>query len=143
MKRADIITFLAHHKIRATEARVEILNCLFNKAKPLSHSDLLLNKKISEIDRVTVYRTLELLLKAKAIHQVKGADGVTRYCANYDSSTHQCSGNHIHFHCLACNQMICLLHQPMPWVQSPEGAEIFHKQLVVSGRCPQCSEKNK
>lgn len=141
MNNLSVTSLLKNSNVRMTPARQEVLNLLLKKNRPLSHQEMLSSKKLQEMDRVTLYRTLEALLKAKMIHQIIGADGVTRYCVNKSSSAEKCSGNHIHFHCSKCNQMMCLPDQPLPWITPPKGSTVFHKQLVVYGICEKCGMK--
>jgi Fur family ferric uptake transcriptional regulator/Fur family zinc uptake transcriptional regulator len=116
-----------------------VLELLARADRPLSHQEITSDPQVRSLNRVTLYRTLSALQKAGLLHRVKGVDGVWRFCGNRERAG-RCAGNHVHFLCLACNQMSCLPEQPLPWIDPPEGAEVFGKQLVVYGRCAACSE---
>lgn len=125
--------------LRLTRQRQLILDLLFSRGVPLSHSEIL--AEIDEhLDRVTLYRTLETLKKAGIVHQVQGIDGVWRFCA-HEQGAEGCPGDHPHFLCISCGKMICLTGQKMPRVDVPEGVDVEGKQLVVYGLCQDCLAK--
>ena len=94
--------------------------------------------QLTDVDRVTVYRTLGTLNDAHLLHAVTGTDGVGRFQA-HDLSGPGCPGDHPHFLCTVCGAMRCLHDQHLPWVQVPEGATVEGKQFVVYGRCAACN----
>jgi Fur family transcriptional regulator, ferric uptake regulator len=124
--------------LRRTRARRVVLGILNQADRPLSHREIACSPATTQLDRVTLYRTLTTLEGAGLLHRIQDVDGVWRFRSHH---THQnkCGGNHIHFLCLDCNQMSCLSEQPLPWVKEPPGAEVFGKQLVVYGRCARCN----
>ncbi len=137
----DIAQILKDHGIRVTKVREAVLHLLMESGRPLTHSEIIAQKKISEFDRVTIYRTLEALQESRLIHQVKGTDGISRFGANPNHSSHKCTGDHIHFLCSTCNKMTCLPEQSLPWIKAHKGFEIYSKQLVVYGICSACNKK--
>ena len=128
--------------LRKTKARRAVLQVLTETDRPLSHREIAGDPGVRTLDRVTLYRTLATLQEAGLLHRVQGVDGVWRFRGHAPGSG-KCGGNHLHFLCLDCNRMTCLPEQPLPWVEEPEGAEVFGKQLVVYGRCPQCKAKDR
>lgn len=139
----EVSNILKDHGVRSTKVREAVLRLLIDEGHPLSHSEMSTKKEISEFDRVTVYRTLEVLHEAHLIHQVKGTDGISRFGANLDQSSQKCTGDHIHFLCSDCHKMTCLPEQALPWIKAPKGFEIHSKQLVVHGKCSSCGKKSK
>jgi len=125
--------------LRTTRQRRVILELLFKRGVPLSHSEIL-SMIDDHLDRVTLYRTLDTLKKSGIVHQVQGVDGVWRFCA-HEQDAEGCPGDHPHFLCLSCGRMSCLTGQKMPRVDVPEGMEVEGKQFVVYGRCPECAAK--
>lgn len=130
---------LGKTELRRTPARELVLEVLRKAQRPLSHQDLARTKKAGTLDRVTLYRCLAALQRAGLLHSVLGSDGVWRFRAHDDG--HRCGGNHVHFVCVDCGEMSCLVDQPLPWVPAPAGAEVFGKQLVVRGRCARCGAR--
>jgi Fur family transcriptional regulator, ferric uptake regulator len=130
--------------LKRTAAREAILKVLGNAGRPLSHQEIAkAGKGELHFDRVTVYRTLETLLRIGLLHRIQGIDGNWRFCMHSSESSGECAGNHIHFLCSKCDQMSCLPEQPLPWVTAPAGAIIQSKQLVVHGLCAACVRKEK
>ena len=138
----DIDCTLKNIGLRSTRQRKIILELLISCGSPLSHAEIL--TKIEEssnekLDRVTLYRTLEVLRKSGVVHQVQGIDGVWRFCA-HEINEDGCPGDHPHFLCLACGKMVCMTEQKMPRVSVPKGASVEGKQFVVYGRCESCQK---
>lgn len=126
--------------LRKTKARKAILRVLRQAERPLSHQEIAGCIEEGVLDRVTLYRTLTTLQQAGLAHRIQGTDGVWRF-RSHPVRPGECGGNHIHFLCLVCNRMFCLREQPLPWVDLPEGADVFGKQLVVYGKCAQCKHR--
>ncbi len=128
--------------IRATAIRLQILEILSKRKGPVSQPELSSNSKLASFDKVTIYRTLELLKKHKLINQTLSSDGIWHFCAaSDDHSAHQCGGNHLHFYCLKCKKMLCLPEFKLPWIEVPAGMKIINKQLLVQGLCEKCLAK--
>ena len=132
---------LAAHDIRLTSLRLELLRLLYNTEKPLSHAEIM-ELLGNEWDRITLYRNLALLEERRVIHKIQGTDGSWRFRA-HPLNTLGCPGNHAHFCCLECGAMECLLDQPMPRVDVPEGYSVEGKQFLVYGICKACREAKK
>ena len=129
---------LRHVGLRRTRARKAVLGVLLGSKHLLSHRQLARRPELAELDRVTLYRTLDVLERRGLVHRVQGLDGVWRFCAH--SHSHRgCPANHPHFLCRRCGQMRCLEGQAMPFVQVPEGVSVEGKQLLVYGLCPACA----
>ena len=132
---------LAAHDIRLTSLRLELLRLLYSTEKPLSHGEIM-ELLGNEWDRITLYRNLALLEEHRVIHKIQGTDGSWRFRA-HPLNTPGCPGNHAHFCCLECGTMLCLLDQPMPRVNVPEGCSVEGKQFLVYGICRVCGEAKK
>ncbi len=128
--------------LRTTPVREAVLRILGKAGRPLSHQEIARRPGLAGVDRVTLYRTLATLQKNGLLHSVRGLDGAWRF-ADPPALAERCAGNHVHFLCLACNQMTCLPEQPLPWVEEPAGAEVEGKQLIVYGRCARCKTRSR
>ncbi len=126
--------------LRRTKAREAVLNLLLEAMRPLSHQEIAIQPEVDRLDRVTLYRTLTTLQKARLAHRVQGVDGIWRFSAHGIDHA-GCPGNHPHFLCLHCSKMTCLTEQALPWISVQEGAEVKGKQFVVYGLCPACASK--
>ena len=125
--------------VRATPVREAVLGTLLDAGTPLSQKDLAATPGLERVNKVTLYRTLEILANAGIAHRVIGIDGEWRFCSHAPEGG-RCTGNHPHFLCLNCGRMACLRDQTMPRVNVPEGYDIEGKQLIVYGICPECRE---
>ena len=125
--------------VRRTPVRETVLNALLDAGTPLSQKDLAATPGLERVNKVTLYRTLEILANAGIAHRVIGIDGEWRFCSHAPEGG-RCTGNHPHFLCLNCGRMACLRDQTMPRVNVPEGYAIEGKQLIVYGVCPECRE---
>lgn len=134
---ASVPDLLRAAGLRRTPARVAVLTRINALARPTSHADLQAVPELSDIDDITLYRTLATLVEAGLVHRVHGIDGVWRYCAQPQGRA-GCPGNHAHFLCTTCGGMTCLVDQPLPRVPVPAGAEVQGRHFVVHGRCAAC-----
>jgi Fur family transcriptional regulator, ferric uptake regulator len=122
--------------LRPTPARQQVLSSLLTVGRSLSHRELV--DLLFELDRVTIFRSLKNLKKARLVHSVQGIDGTLRYVLNRPQKR-GCPGGHLHFLCLRCCRMTCLTDQDMPVVRVPRGTEVRGKQFLVYGVCHTCS----
>lgn len=126
---------LRHMGLRRTPFREILLGLLRRAEGPVSHGEIMAT--LRPRDRVTLYRALEALERAGAVHRIQGTDGVWRFRA-HAAGTLRCPGGHPHFLCTVCGRMWCLEEQPLPTVEVPSGAQVTGKQLVVYGFCAAC-----
>jgi len=133
-------TLLGETGVRRTPVRETVLRKLLDAGAPLSQKDLAATAGLERVNKVTLYRTLEILANAGIAHRVIGIDGEWRFCSHAPDDG-RCAGNHPHFLCLNCGRMACLRDQRMPRVNVPEGYAIEGKQLIVYGVCPECLEE--
>ena len=122
--------------LRPTSARQRVLASLHTAGRALSHRELV--DLLTGLDRVTIFRALKNLRKARLVHSVQGIDRTLRYFPNTEE-TRGCPGGHPHFLCLRCRGMSCLADQAIAVVRVPSGAEVRGKQLLVYGLCPACA----
>jgi Fur family ferric uptake transcriptional regulator/Fur family zinc uptake transcriptional regulator len=126
--------------LRATSARQRVLSSLLEAGKSLSHRDLV--DHLRELDRVTIFRSLKNLKKARLVHSVQGIDRTLRYSIN-PAVKRGCPGDHAHFLCLKCGAMSCLTDQHMPVVIVPKGSKVRGKQFLVYGTCTSCASSKR
>jgi len=128
--------------LRRTRARVMVMEALLAHPRPLSHQDISRLPLIAALDRVTLYRTLDVLTRRGLLHAVQGLDGRLRFRLHPHSMA-GCPGDHPHFLCRECGHMVCLENQQMPYVKVPDGAQVEGKQMLVYGYCPDCAGQSK
>lgn len=135
----NIAELLDKAGLRRTKARITVLSVLWRLGHPMAHRDLGSYPGLEDIDRVTLYRTLETLTSVGLLHCIQGLDGIKRYSIRPEHPG--CPGNHVHFLCITCGRMLCLTDQPMPWVSVPEGLKVKGKQFLVYGYCENCRSR--
>ncbi len=94
MKEEEIKKILKESKLKATPARIFILQAFSNKCQPLSAEDLSKRLKKKDIDLVTIYRTLSSF----------GDAGILRKVDLHKESQYYELGEHHHHHiiCSKC-----------------------------------------
>jgi len=125
-------------EVRRTPVREAVLEILLEERRPLSYREVAAGLPGRQ-DRVTLYRTLLLLLEKGIVHRAQDMEGTWRYCAHTLSGT-GCPGNHPHFCCRVCGRMSCMTEVPLPRLEVEPGAIVEGKQMVVYGICASCAE---
>jgi Fur family ferric uptake transcriptional regulator len=129
---------LKNFRLRSTPTRQEILHLFLKKDYALSHSDIE-SEIADDIDRVTVYRTLKTFFDRGLIHKVLDDGGSLKYALCTDTcSASGHSHEHVHFKCVECGQTNCL-DVDIPTVKLPKGYQAKEVNLLIQGKCPNCS----
>jgi Fur family ferric uptake transcriptional regulator len=121
--------------LRITSARVAVLGYILQSRRAVSHADLEAGLAERQIDRVTLYRTLDTLAEAGLLSKSIGSDRVARFVpiARGDHS------HHAHFSCDKCGRLYCLPAKPPRPAHLPAGFEASTVELNVHGRCADCA----
>jgi len=129
---------LRAHKLRITDCRTDVIEYFLSEKKALSQGDL--ERKFTQYDRVTLYRTLNSFLDSGILHKIPNSTGVATYglCHN-TCSPEQHEHNHIHFKCNTCGQIECMDDKAVPAVSLPQGYQVEAVNLIVDGVCAQCA----
>ena len=135
--REDIKATLKLFGLRPTKARILVCEVLMKACCPVSHGELQADERLKEINRVTLYRTLNALEGAGLVHKVLGVDSCWYFCL-HETDQPGCPGDHPHFYCLECGRMECLKECKLPFIEVPRGYHFEGKQLLVYGICGKC-----
>jgi Fur family ferric uptake transcriptional regulator len=130
---------LKSNNMSVTASRQQILSLFFDKDRgALRHSDI--EKQLENLDRVTIYRTLQVFTDKGLIHPISGSDGVTRYalCKGNCSEGHH-HDNHVHFYCQKCGETQCLNEVQIPKVDLPGMFAVRNIEMLINGICQHCS----
>lgn len=133
-----VTDILKKNKLRATPVRKELLKLFIDSKNALSNQDI--EDQMSEVDRVTLYRTLKSFQEKGIIHRAFDGTDVARYasCSEHcDSTAHH--DEHLHFHCSKCDNTFCVDSIPIPKLDMPSGFKAQKTSIVVDGVCQQCS----
>lgn len=117
---------------RATPARIAVYAALLAAERPRSHVEV--QRELPRLDRVTVYRVLDWLVREGLAHRVVDAAGIWHFAPSVDRSR----AEHAHFHCDRCGQFYCLTETPAPRLTLPPGFVGKDKGLVIGGTCAGC-----
>ncbi len=120
-----------------TAGRVAILEVLIKAHRPLSQEQIARLSGKEHFDKVTIYRTLESLLRVGLVHKAMLDTRAQHYELANNCTEHQC---HPHFTCTNCGDTHCLMEISLPMAKSPyEGFIIRRQQVRLEGLCPKCA----
>jgi len=104
-KQCNYEALLENSGLNRTVNRLSVLQIIGNSAHPLSAQEIIeeLNKR-REVNRVTVYRILDLLVERGLVERISAGDRSFRY-GLAPNSNHR---PHSHFYCVHCGEMECL-----------------------------------
>ncbi len=124
-------------KLYCTKHRITILKVLLRTKRPLSQDQIARRCGKKHFDKVTIYRTLESLLKAGLIHKAFMDKRASHFELAHNCTEKQC---HPHFTCTSCGNTHCLTHMSLPMATSPYKGFIIKRQKVhLEGLCPECA----
>lgn len=127
---------LRARNLKATTTRVDVLTAIAAHQKAIAHS--VLQESLNNFDRVTLYRTLNVLIDNGIIHKAMANENDTFYAmcsASCTSHTH--NHQHVHFKCTVCNEVSCV-HTSSPITLNIPGYVIADMEIQVTGTCPNC-----
>ena len=134
---------LAAADLEATANRMLVLEVVGNNSFPLSAGDIYDTlARSSSINRVTVYRILDLLVDHGVVERIS-TGGRAFYYGLAPNAYHQ---PHPHFYCKRCGQMDCLNPQSLTveteplWKTFP--GRIDKVEVRVDGICKNCLKQN-
>jgi Fur family transcriptional regulator, ferric uptake regulator len=120
---------------RNTKQREIILQILKSKGTPLSAVEILKSaqKKLPELNKTTVYRTLERLAGEQVVSAVQLKSGIVHYEVAHESHHHH------HFVCNACSGIFCLKGCPAELkALLPAGFLMTDHEVTLKGLCSKC-----
>ena len=130
---------LAGAALEATANRLHVLEVVGNNRFPLSADDIYKTlERRSSINRVTVYRILDLLVDHGIVERLS-TGGRAAYYGIAPNDYHRA---HSHFYCKSCGQMDCLSPESLNvdthtlWKTFP--GQIDKVEVRVDGICKNC-----
>lgn len=137
LTRQDAVARLESAGLHATDRRVRVLRAVAETPGPSSAAEVLESvRAASGINRVTVYRILDLLVEHHVLHRLDIGETPRRFCLCEDDEN-----GHPHFHCMRCDRRLCLRHGPdilNPGALEALGLDIRHVDIRLEGFCPAC-----
>jgi Fur family transcriptional regulator, ferric uptake regulator len=131
--------FLRSAGLRKTPVRVGVIDSLTRAARPLSAHQLV--AKLSGVDPVTVYRTLNTFLARGIAHRIKSDDRSWLYALGAAPSAHD--HKHPHFVCDSCGKVECMQSSIIPdnllsALRVAGGYHVDYPEVLLHGTCPVC-----
>ena len=135
----DYNALLTEARLETTENRLRVLEVVGNNGFPLSAGDIFRTlERSSSINRVTVYRILDLLVDHGVVERISSG-GRAAYFGLAPNDHHR---PHPHFYCKHCGQMNCLNPESLNidagnlWKTFP--GRIDKVEVRVDGICKNC-----
>jgi len=128
----------------STSNRLRVLEIIGNSFYPLSaHEVFETLNRTQDINRVTVYRILDILVEKKVAERMSAGDRAFRY-GLAPNPNHQ---RHYHFYCTHCGNMECLnpesLHLDMRSIRRTFSGLIEKAEVRLDGICRACLKRLK
>lgn len=137
---AEAKHILAHHGLRLTQSRAEILDIFLENDSALSQREIE-DQMQTHCDRVTIYRTLSSFLDRGILHKVLDDSGAMKYARCPDGCevgvAHQ--HDHVHFKCNSCEETLCIEEVRLPVLHLPKGYTLEKVNVLMQGLCPKCA----
>lgn len=136
---AEFETTLSKRGYRLTEARRSVLAALATAGGHVSADELveLVHRSGSDVGRMTVYRTLDLLTELGLVRPVYQGTGAAHFILLI-------GGHHHHLVCTGCHRVIeveaCILPDIEQRVGLGSEFEVRGHLLEIFGRCRECRE---
>lgn len=126
--------------IRPTPTRILILRTLANTESLITALDI--EETLQTVDRSSISRAMPLFVNAGLVHAVDDGTGAVKYEMCHDLGGGEDTDCHPHFHCIKCQNTVCLDAIAVPAIDIPEGCILTGINYVVHGICADCVKKN-
>lgn len=140
MKQTDLEDLIRDHGLKSTPSRMSILKVFIEKNKVLMLPEINKYLKNKEIDRITLYRTLNIFESQGLIHKVPDSNGAIGYAfCKHGNQSHTNEDDHIHFRCNNCETLICMDKVEIPKIKLPKKFKSEKLYFLVEGICNNCN----
>lgn len=128
---------LKSKSLNVTDIRRRVMIALMQPGRALTQKELEeeLERQLGQVDRVTLYRTIRVLLEKGIIHQIP----IDAQLVKYKLAGEHKKSDHPHFHCSCCNKLVCMPQLNIKQNMLPGGFTMQTVSLVIEGVCPQCN----
>ncbi len=132
----ELQTRLRDAGLRATSARIAVLQKMLQGKGPLSHAQVFGELEEDGFDRATVYRNLVDLADAGLLRRTDLGDHIWRFEPIGDDAPH--GGPHAHFVCSDCGTVECLPENTVSVNKDAPGS-LTEAEIHLRGICNDCS----
>jgi Fur family transcriptional regulator, ferric uptake regulator len=140
----DYAKLLESSGLAHTPGRLQLLAIIGSSTSPLSVQDIAFAmERAMTIHRVTLYRTLDLLVEHKVVDRITAGDRLFRY-GLAENPNHP---RHPHFYCTHCGSMECLnpksITVDVNTLQNTFPALIERVEVRLDGICKTCLRQHR
>ncbi|WP_417738310.1 Fur family transcriptional regulator [Rosistilla oblonga] len=123
--------------LRATPARIATLQLLRRSSQPLPHSAVVEGLADVNVDKATVFRSLNDMAEVRLVRRTQVGDHVWRFEAIDPNDEHDTG--HPHFLCVDCGTVSCLSDVKLT-AGSQRASEAVGEvtQILLQGHCNDC-----
>lgn len=143
-QKCDYVAILEESSVGCTPNRLKVLKIVGDSPSPLSASEIYTTlRRSGSINRVTLYRILDLFVDGKIVDRISAGDRSFRYglAANKNHPRHP------HFYCTLCGSMECLNPESLPVdiqsFQKTFPSLIEKMEIRLDGICKNCLRRGK
>ncbi len=134
----ESIAILKAHQLKVTKCRISVINFFLEHSGANSQKQI--ESECSDFNRVTIYRTLNSLVKAGVLHKIPNESGMANYALSHHTDTKsKRHDNHVHFKCQSCGKIECLEDKKIPHASVPKGYTLNKVNLILDGVCVNCA----
>lgn len=150
MNNDELKELLRQHKLKATDIRLQVLNVMIQSDVALSHSDIKDKVPEEDVDKVTLYRTLNSFTEKGLAHKVATEDRSWLYAVHLKNNTSSKfeitpDSEHAHFICDNCERIYCFPFDSggnNVSLSNTKGYTINSYEIRLHGLCPDCTPQN-
>jgi Fur family ferric uptake transcriptional regulator len=128
---------LKQYNISLTRARLLMLDSFLQTTEALTHHHFLINREFN-LDRTTIFRTLNLFVNKKILTRITSADGFNRYLVIENKRSIPAS-----FICDICKRIVPAQIIILPKVKLPKGAKVHTMEMLIHGQCSICRKSER
>lgn len=119
--------------LKKSAQRISVITILQQNTVPLTEEEI--KEGMGEIyDRVTFYRTMQVLVGLEIVHRIVVDNTTTKYALNADGE----NKSHVHFYCRVCHAVACLKEVPVHHYQLQGDYKQEDCEVLIKGVCPAC-----
>jgi len=134
----EIEKLLAEKTVRPTAMRMLIYKYMAEKEIAVALTDI--ENAFAKSDRTTLYRTLKTFEENGIVHQIDDGTNISKYALCEPGCNCELEQDlHLHFHCVNCDETVCLTEHKIPHINLPEGYIPEDANLIIKGICEKCS----
>lgn len=134
-------SLLKSKNLRITKVRKSVLEALSQEQKALNQQAI--SALIPhEVDRVTLYRTLNSFIESGLVHSIATNDlvgGPVYALCDSDCNEHKHLDQHLHFTCVNCGETTCLHDVVVDLPALPNNYIVNKTMFSIEGVCANCN----